>query len=70
MSTYITHVTFRVQVVQSMVWQDGPLKGQAKGLRKVCSERFGDSAVAGVKQDGLVQMLEKEADFRYGFKFC
>ena len=32
---------------QSMVFEDGPLKGQPKGLREVCSERFGEDAVTG-----------------------
>ena len=41
------------------------MKGQAKGLRQVCLERFGDDAVRGKKQDGLVQMLENEPDFRF-----
>ena len=32
---------------QSMVFEDGPLKGQPKGLREVCLERFGEDAVTG-----------------------
>ena len=32
---------------QSMVFEDGPLKGQPKGLREVCSERFGVKEVKG-----------------------
>ena len=32
---------------QSMVFEDGPLRGQPKGLREVCLERFGEEAVKG-----------------------
>ena len=48
-----------------MVWENGPLKGKAKGLKAVCSERFGEEAVKGLRQDKLVELLEKEPDFRY-----
>ena len=36
-----------------MVFQEGPDKGKAKGLRQVCTERFGPEAVKGKLQDGL-----------------
>ena len=32
---------------QAMVFESGPLKGQPKGLREVCMERFGEDAVQG-----------------------
>ena len=47
-----------------MVFENGPLQGQAKGLRAVCEERFGAEAVRGEKQDALVARLEAETDFR------
>ena len=39
------------------------LKGQPKGLREVCLERFGEDRVKGKKQDALVEMLSSEPDF-------
>ena len=42
-----------VQVSQQMVFQDGPDKGLAKGLKQVCLERFGADAIKGKIQDGL-----------------
>ena len=42
-------------VKQSMVFTEGPGKGQAKGLRQVCTERFGADVVKGKKQDALGQ---------------
>ena len=33
---------------QSMVFESGPLKGQPKGLREVCRERFGEDRVKGI----------------------
>ena len=41
------------KVTQPMVFQEGPDKGKAKGLRQVCTERFGPEAVKGKLQDGL-----------------
>ena len=41
------------KVVQPMVFPDGPSKGLAKGLRQVCSERFGPESIKGKKQDDL-----------------
>ena len=39
---------------QSMVFEDGPNKGLAKGLRAVCQERFGEGVVLGkYKKSGL-----------------
>ena len=46
-----------------MVFQDGPNRGMAKGLKKVCSERFGADAISGERQDDLVARLEAEEDF-------
>ena len=36
-----------LRIKQHMVFPDGPFAGQAKGLRVVCQERFGDEAVKG-----------------------
>ena len=52
-----------------MVFKDGPNKGQAKGLKQVCLERFGEEAIRGLKHDGLQKLLEKEADFRFIFRY-
>ena len=41
------------KVTQPMVFQEGPDKCKAKGLRQVCTERFGPEAVKGKLQDGL-----------------
>ena len=41
------------KVIQPMVFAEGPYKGQAKGLKQVCTERFGPEAVKGKKQDAL-----------------
>ena len=56
------HISIKIE--QSMIWERGPLKGQAKGLKAVCTERFGPQAVVGLKQDQLIELLEKESDFR------
>ena len=48
---------------QYMVFEGGPLEGQAKGLKQVCIERFGLEAVQGKKQDQLVKLLENQPDF-------
>ena len=42
-------------VKQSMVFTEGPAKGQAKGPRQVCTERFGADVVKGKKQNALGQ---------------
>ena len=55
------HISIKIE--QSMIWERGPLKGQAKGLKAVCTERFGPEAVVGLKQDQLIELLEKESDF-------
>ena len=47
-----------------MVWESGPMKGQAKGLKVVCTERFGPEAIAGLKHNQLIELLEKEPDFK------
>jgi len=52
-----------IKVTQHMVFQDGPNRGMAKGLKKVCSERFGADAISGERQDDLVARLEAEEDF-------
>ena len=51
-------------VAQPMVFRGGPNQGVAKGLKQVCLERFGPEAIKGKKQDGLVEMLGKEPDFK------
>ena len=40
-------------VIQPMVFTDGPNQGIAKGLKQVCTERFGADLVRGKKQDAL-----------------
>ena len=40
------------------------MKGKPKGLKAVCTEIFGEDAVKGLRQDGLIALLEKELDFR------
>ena len=37
-----------MKIIQHMVFQSGPRKGEAKGLKVVCSERFGPEAVEGM----------------------
>ena len=54
----------RQKIVQPMVFQDGPDEGLAKGLRVVCTERFGSEAVEGKNHKDLVDMLAKEEDFK------
>ena len=53
------------KVEQSMVWESGPMKAQAKGLKAVCNERFGPEAIAGLKHYQLIELLEKEPDFKW-----
>ena len=36
-----------MKIIQHMVFMDGPNKGQQKGLRAVCQERFGEDVVMG-----------------------
>ena len=36
-----------LKIKQHMTFQDGPMKGLAKGLKIVCSERFGPEAIVG-----------------------
>ena len=48
-----------------MIFPDGPFKGKAKGLRQVCLERFGSERIQGLRQDGLMDLLRNEDDFRY-----
>ena len=50
-------------VSQSMVFKEGPHIGKAKGLKQVCTERFGAEKIRGKRQDDLVKLLEKETDF-------
>jgi hypothetical protein len=47
-----------------MVWEEGPKQGIPKGLKQVCLERFGPDKIKGLRQDGLVGLLECEEDFR------
>ena len=44
-------------VVQSMVFKEGPNKGKAKGLKQVCTERFGPNVVVGKRQDDLGKLI-------------
>ena len=63
-------------MIQHMVFQEGPRAGEPKGLKVVCSERFGPEAVEGIfhttifqlissglKHDDLAAMLRTEEDF-------
>ena len=47
-----------------MIFEDGPNKGLAKGLKQVCIERFGPESVKGKKKDDLVKLLDDEDDFK------
>ena len=47
-----------------MYFEEGPLKGEPKGLKVVCEERFGVDVVKGEKHDALVARLKAEEDFR------
>ena len=53
-----------LKVTQPMVFTEGPRKGQAKGLKQVCLERFGEAAIQGKKHDDFLNMLRDEPDFR------
>ena len=48
------------RVCQPMVFTEGSFKGQAKGLRQVCIERFGPDSVKGKKQDDLGKLIWSE----------
>ena len=60
---YFTNVQ-GVKVAQPMIFEDGPNKGLAKGLKQVCIERFGPESVKGKKHDDLVKLLYDEDDFK------
>ena len=57
---------------QTMIFEDGPLQGQSKGLANVLSERHGEASTAAIKgQAGgksrkkiLADMLAADADFQ------
>ena len=44
-------------VRQSMVFEDGPLEGEAKGLKVVLEERYGEDYVRGKKKDELGMII-------------
>ena len=48
-----------------MVWEEGPKQGIPKGLKQVCLEIFGAERIRGLRQDGLVALLESEEDFSF-----
>ena len=48
---------------QSMVFTEGPMKGEAKGLKVVLSERYGEDFVKGMLLDELTEVMKKEPDF-------
>ena len=52
------------KVEQSMVIEKGANKGLAKGLKKVCSERFGYENIKGKNQRELTELLAAEEDFK------
>ena len=43
----ISYIESLVLFGQSMVFEGGHLEGQAKGLREVCLERFGEDSIIG-----------------------
>ncbi|KAF4699970.1 hypothetical protein FOZ62_002103 [Perkinsus olseni] len=45
-------------------WDHPEYPGQAKGLRQVCRERFGDEAVVGLRHEQLAELLKDCEDFR------
>ena len=47
---YMSEGRIRIKMKQPMVFTSGPKKGIAKGLRVVCTERFGEDAVQGKDQ--------------------
>ena len=51
-----------VKIQQSMVFEEGPNEGNAKGLREVCRERFGEDLVKG-NLKGLLGEIESK-DFK------
>ena len=42
---------------QSLVFEEGPMAGQAKGLKQVLEERYGEDFVRGKKKDELGLMI-------------
>ena len=42
---------------QSLVFEEGPMAGQAKGLKQVLEERYGEDFVRGKKKDELGMMI-------------
>ena len=53
-----------VMVKQSMVFTTGPLKGEAKGLKVILAERYGDEFVQGKLLDELTEIMKNEPDFK------
>ena len=51
-------------IKQSMVFEEGPLKGEAKGLKVVLTERYGEEFTQGKFLDELVDIMSKEEDFK------
>ena len=50
-------------ISQSMVFTEGPMKGEAKGLKVVLAERYGEDFVKGKLLDELTEIMKKEPDF-------
>ena len=50
-------------IFQSMVFESGPLMGQAKGLKVVLGERYGEEFVAGKTRSELADIMSQEEDF-------
>ena len=51
-------------VRQTMVFSSGPLEGEAKGLKIVLTERYGDDFVEGKLLDELTEIMRNEPDFK------
>ena len=49
----------KVKINQKMVFESGDYQGLPKGLRQVCTERFGEESVEGKKQDQLGMFSHK-----------
>ena len=50
-------------IQQSMVFTEGPMKGEPKGLKVVLAERYGEDFVKGKMLDELSDIMRKEEDF-------
>ena len=51
-------------IAQLMVFPDGPLKGEAKGLKVDLAERYGEDFVKGKLLDELNETMSNEIDLK------